>query len=77
MILRPLGMVITDSFLDREDHAYWVHDLNYTWLADDKPAGLFNSDDSIDLLAAGTYENDFAYGWAEGDFNADGRFASN
>ena len=64
----------TDTLIDHEDHVFWIHDLKHTGIGDPNLDGLFNSNDLIDVLAANTYENDIAAGWAQGDFNGSGRF---
>jgi hypothetical protein len=62
--------------VDLEDHAYWVSDLNRTWIGDANLDGEFNSGDLVDVFEAGRYETGEAVGWSQGDWNADGVFDS-
>ena len=68
--------VNTDSHLNRDDRAYWIHNSANTFFGDANLDGEFNSGDLIAALAAGTYEADVDAGWASGDFDGSGRFDS-
>ena len=67
-----------DGAVDGADRAFLIEDSAYfnTWSGDANLDGEFSSGDLVDVLAAGTYENDLAAGWATGDFNGSGRFDS-
>jgi hypothetical protein len=65
-----------DRIIDREDHHSWVKDLKHTWFGDADLNGEFNSNDMVEVFAAGKYETGEAAGWADGNWNCDGVFDS-
>jgi len=54
--------------VDLEDHAYWVSDLNRTWMGD---ANLDGNVNFADFVALADHFGGPG-GWGQGDFNADG-----
>jgi hypothetical protein len=63
-----------DGMLDSEDHWVWIHELRGTHFGDANLDGEFNSNDLVQVLAAGVYETGDRAGWAEGDWNGDDIF---
>ena len=62
-----------DGLVNADDVAFWVRDLNNTWIGDANLDGQFNTADLVQMLASGTYEQDIDSVWSTGDFNGDGR----
>ncbi len=61
------------SYADRE---MWVHDLKRTYIGDANLNGEFNSEDFVQVFAAGKYESGQAALWSEGDWSGDQVFDS-
>jgi hypothetical protein len=74
----PKFDVNVDSAVDSTDRQVWVEQLKQTYFGDSNLDGEFNSQDLIEVLAAGQYEDDVAgnSGWAEGDWNGDADFTT-
>jgi uncharacterized protein YjbI with pentapeptide repeats len=78
----------SDSIVDLADHRTWIKELKNTWFGDANMDGEFNSNDMVQVFAAGKYEAGWVRwserhpiihngaGWAEGDWNSDGLFDS-
>lgn len=62
-----------DGAVNAEDVKFWVRDLKNSWIGDANVDGQFNTADLVQVLAAGTYEQDIDAVWSTGDFNGDGR----
>lgn len=65
-----------DGNVDNGDRIELVSVLKNTWFGDANLDGEFNSNDLINVFAAGGYESENPAGWATGDWNGDGLFAS-
>lgn len=65
-----------DLRVDRQDHAFWVHDLKGTTFGDANLDGEFNTGDLVSVLEIGEYEDLLTEnsGWSDGDWNADREF---
>ena len=62
-----------DALVDATDINIWIEDLQNSWIGDANLDGEFNTSDLVQVLAAGTYEQDVAAVWTTGDFTGDGR----
>lgn len=65
-----------DAVVDAADRTVWVQDLAVTWFGDADLDLEFNSQDFVAVFAAGKYETGAEAGWAQGDWNGNGRFDS-
>lgn len=74
----PFGDLDNDGVTDGSDLAFWVHDLNKSYLGDVQLDGEFNSVDLVSVFQAGQYEDDIAgiVTWSTGDWNGDGDFTT-
>lgn len=63
----------SDNLVNADDVKVWIEDLANSWVGDTNLDGEFNSGDLVQVLGAGTYEQDVAAVWSTGDFNGDGR----
>jgi hypothetical protein len=67
-----------NSIVNGDDRTYWVDSLRGTYFGDANLDGRFDSEDLINVLSSGQYE-DAAPGnstWATGDWSGDGEFDS-
>ncbi len=67
-----------DGRVNDSDRAYWIHQLQRTWMGDANLDGQFNSGDLVTVFQAGHFHDgiDMNSGWAEGDWNGNGDFES-
>ena len=67
-----------DARVDSGDRDTWVEQLRQTWYGDANLDGEFSTQDLVDVLAAGQYEDDQALNstWASGDWDGDADFNS-
>jgi hypothetical protein len=67
-----------DGLVDQLDRRHWVESVAGTTWGDANLDGHFNSQDLVEVLATGEYENPLApeARWATGDWNGDGRVNS-
>ncbi len=74
----PFFDLVSDGIVNQDDRTKWVVELAATYFGDANLDGMYNSQDLIDVLAAGEYEDLVAANssWADGDWNGDGDFDS-
>ena len=62
-----------DGDIDTDHLTAWVKDMRRTWFGDANLDGKFNSNDLVNALATGAYEDDVPRnsGWSEGDWDGD------
>ncbi len=65
-----------DGVINTDDRTIWVQQHAKTWYGDANFDGEFNTDDLVQVFAAGKYEVDTMAGWGEGDWDGDMRFSS-
>ena len=67
-----------DALVNSDDHTYWIKNLKNTYFGDSNLDGEFNSEDFVQVFAAGKYEDGVLHnsGWAEGDWNGNREFES-
>ncbi len=67
-----------DGVLSAQDHQIWVEDVKATYLGDANLDGQFDTEDLIQVLQRGQYEDRVARNstWESGDWNADLEFDS-
>jgi hypothetical protein len=65
-----------DGIVNPDDRAMWVTQLRHSYFGDSNLDGTFDSQDLVDVLAAGQYEDQVPLnsGWASGDWDGDGEF---
>ncbi len=68
----------SDGIVNQDDRTKWVVELAGTYFGDANLDGMFNSQDLVDVLTVGEYEDLVATnsGWADGDWSGDGDFMS-
>ncbi|MCA9170552.1 MAG: CotH kinase family protein, partial [Planctomycetales bacterium] len=65
-----------DNDVTQDDLNVMVHDLMKTSFGDANLDGVFDSQDLVALMQAGTYEQDVDAVWSTGDWDCDGRFTT-
>jgi hypothetical protein len=67
-----------DTLVDQADRTIWINELAKTWNGDANLDGQFNSQDIVQVFAAGKYERGLRSEavWAEGDWDGNGAFES-
>ncbi len=67
-----------DGTVSDTDRLYWIHELKRSYLGDANLDGRFTSDDFVEVIAVGEYEDATRgnSGWADGDWDGDGDFTS-
>jgi hypothetical protein len=67
-----------DGSVDDSDFEFWVSTIARTYRGDANLDGEFNSNDLIEVFAAGEYEDNVSLNslWADGDWDGDGDFTT-
>jgi hypothetical protein len=74
----PLFDLNGDRVVNASDLRSWVRDIRRTWFGDANLDGRFDTDDLVQVFAAGEFEDSVGRNsrWSTGDFNGDGDFTT-
>lgn len=67
-----------DQLINTDDRTHWIVELKKTWLGDANLDGEFNSNDFVQVLQAGEFEDELIgnSSWSTGDWNGNAEFDS-